>query len=151
MRACMLSLFSCVQLFEILWTVAYQTPLSMGFSRQEYCSRLPFPTPGDLPHPGTKPVSLALAGGFLPLRHLGSRCSIQCILNSSPLYKHPEIHKSIDRRLQRPVHSSHPTRPCRLRIYHLSLSLERSLSLLWAHMPQEIRKFLHGAAFRTIW
>ena len=34
------------------WTVAYQAPLSMGFSRKEYCSGLPFPSPGDLPHPG---------------------------------------------------------------------------------------------------
>ena len=45
-----------------------QTPLSMGFSRQEYQSRLPLPPPGDLPNPGIKPaspVSSALAGGFL--------------------------------------------------------------------------------------
>ena len=44
-----------------------QAPLSMGFSRQEYWSGLPFPPPGDLPYPGIKPVSLtfsALAGGF---------------------------------------------------------------------------------------
>ena len=49
-----------------LWTVAGQTPLSMGFSRQEYWSGLPCPPPGDLPDPGIKPVSLrspALAGG----------------------------------------------------------------------------------------
>ena len=44
-----LSHFSCVQLFATLWTVARQAPLSMGFSRQEYCSGLPFPPPGDLP------------------------------------------------------------------------------------------------------
>ena len=42
------------------WTVAHQAPLSMGFSRQEYWSRLPFTTPGDLPHPGIKPGSPAL-------------------------------------------------------------------------------------------
>ena len=50
-----------------LWTVASQVPLSMGFSRQEYWSRLPFPTPGELPHPGigpTSPAASALAGGF---------------------------------------------------------------------------------------
>ena len=40
--------------------------LSMGFSRQEYCSGLPFPSPGDLPDPGIKPRSPALAGGFFP-------------------------------------------------------------------------------------
>ena len=48
-------------------TVALQTPLSMEFSRQEYWSRLPFPTPGNLPNPGIKPLSLAspaLAGRF---------------------------------------------------------------------------------------
>ena len=50
-----------------LWTVVLQAPLSMGFSRQEYCSRLLFPPPGDFPSPGiepTSPESLALAGGF---------------------------------------------------------------------------------------
>ena len=41
------------------WTVAHQTPLSMGFSRQEYWSGLPCPPPGDLPNPGIEPVSLA--------------------------------------------------------------------------------------------
>ena len=40
------------------WTVAHQAPLSLGFSRHEYWSRLPFPTPGDLPNPGIKPASL---------------------------------------------------------------------------------------------
>ena len=42
------------------WTVACQAPLSMGFSRQEYSSGLPFPSPGDLPDPGIKPRSPAL-------------------------------------------------------------------------------------------
>ena len=46
------------------WTVAHQAPLSMGFSRQEYWSGLPFPSPGDLPNSGVKPMSPALAGGF---------------------------------------------------------------------------------------
>ena len=48
---------SCVQLFATPWTVAYQAPQSMGFSRQEYWSGLPFPSPGDLPDPGIKPRS----------------------------------------------------------------------------------------------
>ena len=47
-----LSHFSCVRLFETLWTVARQAPLFMGVSRQEYWSRLPRPPPGDLLHPG---------------------------------------------------------------------------------------------------
>ena len=46
-----------VQLFVTPWTVALQAPLSMGFSRQESWSGLPFPPPGDLPDPGTEPVS----------------------------------------------------------------------------------------------
>ena len=52
------------------WTVAYQAPLFMGFSRQEYWSGLPFPPPGDLPNPGIEPTSLsppALQASSLPL------------------------------------------------------------------------------------
>ena len=48
---------SRVRLFVIPWTVAYQAPPSMGFSRQEYWSELPFPSPGDLPNPGIEPES----------------------------------------------------------------------------------------------
>ena len=51
---------SHVQLFVTPWTGAYQAPLSMEFSRQEYWSGLPFPSPGDLPNPGIKPGSPAL-------------------------------------------------------------------------------------------
>ena len=47
------------------WTVAYQAPLSMGFSRQEYWSGLPFPSPGDLPDPGIEPWFLALQADAL--------------------------------------------------------------------------------------
>ena len=53
---------SRVQLFATPWTVAYQAPRNMGFSRQEYWSGLPFPTPGDLLNPGIEPTSPALAG-----------------------------------------------------------------------------------------
>ena len=56
-RANVPSRFSCVRLFETPWTVAHQAPLSMGFSREEYPSGLPFPPPGDLPDPGIKPTS----------------------------------------------------------------------------------------------
>ena len=51
---------SHVRLFATPWTVAYQVPLSMGFSRQYYWSGLPFPSPGDLPNTGTEPRSPAL-------------------------------------------------------------------------------------------
>ena len=58
---------SQIRLCAILQTVAHQTPLSLEFSRQEYWSAMPFPTPEDPPDPGIEPrspVSLALAGGF---------------------------------------------------------------------------------------
>ena len=61
-------MLSHVQLFTTPRTVAHQAPLSMGFSRQEYWSGLPWPPPGNLPNRGIKPASLvspALAGGFL--------------------------------------------------------------------------------------
>ena len=63
----MLGRFSGVRLFATRWTVALQAPLFMGFSRQEYWSGLPFPSPGDLPDPGIEASSLmspALAGRF---------------------------------------------------------------------------------------
>ena len=50
---------SHVQLFVTPWTVAHQAPLPMEFSRQEYWTRLPFPSLGDLPDPGIEPESLA--------------------------------------------------------------------------------------------
>ena len=60
----MLSRFSCVPLFTTLWNgldCSPQAPLSMGFSRQEYWSGLPYLPPGDLPNPGIKPTSLTSA------------------------------------------------------------------------------------------
>ena len=56
-RVCVVVL-GCVQLFATLWTIACQAPLSMGFSRKDYWSELPFPSLGDLPDPGIKPISL---------------------------------------------------------------------------------------------
>ena len=54
------------------WTIAHQVPLSMGFSRQEYWSWLPFPSQGDLPDTGIEPTSPAWQADSLPLSHLGS-------------------------------------------------------------------------------
>ena len=51
---------SCVRLFATLWSIAHQAPLSMGFSRQEYWSGLPFSSPGHLPNPGIEPRSPTL-------------------------------------------------------------------------------------------
>ena len=56
---------SHVQLFATPWTVAYQASLSMGFSKQEYWSGLPFPSPGDLPNPGIESGSPALEADAL--------------------------------------------------------------------------------------
>ena len=58
-------MLSRVQLSETLWTVASQAALSMGFPRQDYWSRLPFPSLGDLPDPGIEPASAVLAGRFV--------------------------------------------------------------------------------------
>ena len=64
-RACMLRYYTRVQLFATPWTVAHQTPPSMEFSKQEYWSGLPFPSPGDLPDPGIEPRSPALQADVL--------------------------------------------------------------------------------------
>ena len=64
--------FSCVRLFATPGTVACQAPLSMGFSRQEYWSGLPFPSPGDLPDTGIKPGSPALHVEALPFELPGN-------------------------------------------------------------------------------
>ena len=59
-------LLSRVRLFVTPWTVAYQAPLSIGFSRQECWRGLPFPSPGDLPDPGIEPGSPTLQADALP-------------------------------------------------------------------------------------
>ena len=77
--ACVLSHFSCVRLFATLQTAAHQAPLSMEFSRQEYWSGLPFPSPGDLPNPGIESASLmspALAGAFFTIAPPGKPKSV---------------------------------------------------------------------------
>ena len=61
-----LKLLSPLWLFVTPWAVAYQAPLSTEFSRQEYWSGLPFPSPGDLPDPGIEPRSPALQADALP-------------------------------------------------------------------------------------
>ena len=77
LHACVLSLFSHVQLFATLWTVAHQAPLSISFPRQEYWRRLPFPSPGGLPNPGIGPHLLSLLHwqvGSLPPEPPGKPC-----------------------------------------------------------------------------
>ena len=67
---------SCVRLFATPWTIAHQAPPSMGFSRQEYWSGLPFPSPGDLPDPGIEPGSPALQADPLTSKPAGK--PLQC-------------------------------------------------------------------------
>ena len=64
---------SCLTL-AIPWTVAHQAPLFTAFFRQEYCSGLPFPSPGDVPDPGIEPGSPALQADSL-LSELGEKPS----------------------------------------------------------------------------
>ena len=68
-----MKLLGRVQLFETPWTVAYQGPPSMGFSRQEYWSGLPFPSSGDLPNPGIEPRPPALQADALLSEPSGKR------------------------------------------------------------------------------
>ena len=82
----MLSPFNRVLLFETLWTAARQAPVSRGFFRQEYWRGLPCPLPGDIPDPGTKPVSLtspALAGKFFTTR---------ATWEAHPMHRHQTLH-----------------------------------------------------------
>ena len=79
-------------LFVTLWTVAYQASLSMGFSRQEYWSGLPFPSPGDLPDPRIEPRSPALEADTLTSEPPGKTIvsTVVCICQSSlPAYPTP--------------------------------------------------------------
>ena len=74
---------SHVLLFVTPWTIALQDPLSMEFSRQEYWSGLPLPTPRNLPDPGIKPASLAspaLTGGFFTTEPPGKPVLLVCII-----------------------------------------------------------------------
>ena len=91
-------MLSCVQLFFITWTVAHRTPLSMGFSRQEYWNGLSCPPPGDLPDPGIKPTSLispALASGFFTISAIWEARGrdVECLfLFNSPLLLNRTYH-----------------------------------------------------------
>ena len=87
--------FSRVQLFAMLWTVARQAFLSRGFSRQEYWSELPFPTPGDLPDLGIEPASLsfpALTGRFFT-----SSTTWEALLSTILLHGYITVYLPIDK------------------------------------------------------
>ena len=85
---------SCVWHFAAPWTLAYQAPLSMGFSRQEYWSGLPFPSPGDLPKPGIEPRSPTLQGDALssePSGKLFGPCDLPTDAASQGLGHHSHL------------------------------------------------------------
>ena len=69
------------------WTVVHQALLPMGFPRQEYWSGLPFPPPEDLPNPGIKHMSPALAGGFFTIEPLGKHSNKYVSINNYFKYK----------------------------------------------------------------
>ena len=77
--------YSKIVIFVTPWTVACQAPLSMGFSRQEHWSVLPFPSPWSPPDPGIKPVSPALAGGFFITEPPEKPCQFLLILTLTTL------------------------------------------------------------------
>ena len=94
-------------LFVTPWTVAHQPPLSMQFSRKEYCNGLPFPSPGDLLYPGIKPGSPALQVDSLPLSHQGSPSNSMewnqkgLLLSDTSQYAH--VSGSLQRQLLRSI------------------------------------------------
>ena len=120
----LLSCFNYVQLLLTLWTVVHQTHLSMGFSRQEHWTRLPFPSPGDFPDPGIKPVLLAIPSlqtDFLPLSHWGSLFYMYifwylflCIYLSAPSLqiRSDQISHSVVSDSLRPHELQHARPPC---------------------------------------
>ena len=96
MCACILS---HVRLFETPWTVAHPAPLSMEFSRQEYCSELPFTSPGDIPDPGILHESLespSLTGKFFTIAPL-VKLIIVSLKTQLTLYKQIDKQKLLKR------------------------------------------------------
>ena len=114
-----LLLLSCTWLFVTPWTVARQAPLSMEFSRQEYCSELSFPSPRDLPDSGIKPVSPTLAGEFFTTEPPGKAIDMKQLLKIS--------------RKQHTVHTTVPTRMLHFTLTDLFINMFLGASKL-AHV-----------------
>ena len=88
-----MKLLSHVRLFATPWTIAYKAPPSMGFSREEYWSGLPFPSSGHLPNPGIEPGSLqspALAGGFFTTAAAAAKSLQSCPSLCDPIDGSPQ-------------------------------------------------------------
>ena len=102
MCCAVLSCFSRIWLFAILWNVAHQVPLSMGFSRQEYWSGFPCPPPGHLPNPGIEPMTQHLLHwqeGSLPLVPSGNPGSYVCIMCNNEWISHCAFVHSLNKYL----------------------------------------------------
>ena len=95
-------LLSRVQPFGSPWTLTHQAPSSMGFSRQEYWSGLPFPSPGDLPNPGIKLRSPALQADASTSEPLGKPCYYCCYWVTSVVSDSVRPHRQQPTRLPRP-------------------------------------------------
>ena len=121
---------SCVWLFVTPWTVAHESPLSMGFSRQEYWSGLPCPPPGDLPDPGIEPRSPALQADSLSSELPGKL--ILGGLDKLSVWRFQESHWHI------------------VNVFHfiLSLSLSSSLPSLLMILPWPLPSVVEGATRR---
>ena len=87
---------SHVRLFATLWTVAYQALPSMGFSRQECWSGLPFPSPGDVPNPGIEPGSPPLQADSLPSEPQGSSVVGETYSNYGRSWGSKDRHLTVD-------------------------------------------------------
>ena len=107
--------------FMTPWTVACQAPLSVGFPRQELWSRLPFPSPGDLPDTGIEPVSFALSGRFFTAEPLG-KPSIMVLRNTVILESCQSLRYPL---------SPSSREGCR----HLKVNEENAFSLYWERKP----------------
>ena len=110
---------SRVRPFETLWTVPHQASPSMGFSRQEYQSGLPFPSPEDLPNPGIEPRSPALQADALPSEPPGK-------LLQGGWYLHSGFESIQTRKSTLP----HPPHPCWVRLHPIKCLLTIAM---WIH------------------
>ena len=110
----MLSHFSRVLLFAAPWDVACPAPLSMGFSRQEYWSGLPYSSPGDIPNPGTEPMSLTsttLAGVLFSTSAIWEACAVVTVYPYSVWEGMTQKHEYQETRLTGGLHGSWLVQP----------------------------------------
>ena len=143
---------SRVQLFPTPWTVACQAPLSIGFSRQEYWSGLPFPSPGDLPNPGIEPESPALQEAITLQYCSGFFHAFTWISHGCTTIPHSEPRSHLP---PHPIPQGHPRAPALSTLFHASnlnwpsishmviytfqcFSLKSSHPLLLLHSPKSV-------------